>query len=172
MDYLAKKKNLIVGDTGKSLLGNTLVLIAPAGSGIKLDLKPGADVAGALGGGKLALAEVSSVPAGKYAKAAFEKLGIWSKVEPNVVQSDNVRAALAFVARGEAKLGVVYATDAKSDPKVEVVATFPEDSHAPIVYPIAVVAASHNGDAKTFVDFLSSEEAKATFTEQGFKVLP
>jgi molybdate transport system substrate-binding protein len=171
MDYLANKK-LIADDTRKSLLGNSLVLIAPAGSGTKLELKPGADVAGALGGGKLALAEVSSVPAGKYAKAAFEKLGIWSKVEANIVQSDNVRAALAFVARGEAKLGVVYATDAKSDPKVEVVATFPEDTHPPIVYPIAVVAASHNSDAKAFIDFLSSDEAKATFTAQGFKVLP
>ena len=171
MDYLSQKK-LTVDATRKTLLGNTLVLVAPAGSGIRLDLAPGVDIVGKLAGGKIALADVKAVPAGKYAKAAFDKLGLWSSIEPNVAQSENVRAALALVARGEAQLGVVYATDAKSEPKVEVVATFPEDTHAPIVYPVALLAASANADDKAFDDFLSSDEAKAIFTAQGFKVLP
>ena len=170
MDYLAKKK-LLKDGTQRSILGNTLVLVAPAGSNVKLELKPGADIAGALGGGKIAVCDVKAVPAGKYAKASFEKLGLWAAVEPNVAQSENVRAALAFVARGEAKLGVVYATDAKAEPKVEVVAIFPDDSHAPIVYPDAQIAASTNADAKAFLDFLSSDEAKAIFAKQGFRIL-
>lgn len=170
MDYLAKK-SLIVDATRRSLLGNTLVLVAPAGSGVKLELKQGVDLAGALAGGKLAVGDVKAVPAGKYAKAALEKLGAWAAVEPSLAQSENVRAALTLVARSEAKLGIVYGTDAKVEPKVEVVAVFPEDSHAPIVYPDAVVAASKNADAKAFVEFLSSDEAKAIFAAQGFKIL-
>ena len=170
MDHLSQKK-LTAEATRKTLLGNALVLVAPAGSGIKLELAAGADLAGKLADGKIALADIKAVPAGKYAKAAFDKLGLWSSIEANVVQSENVRAALALVARSEAKLGVVYATDAKAEPKVEVVATFPADSHAPIVYPVAVTAASTNADAKAFVDFLSSDEAKAIFAAQGFKVL-
>ena len=171
MNYLSQKK-LTVEATRKTLLGNTLVLVAANGSGIKLELAPGADISGTLAGGMIALADVKAVPAGKYAKASFDKLGLWSSIEANVAQSENVRAALALVAHGDAKLGVVYATDAKSEPKVEIVATFPEDSHAPIVYPVAVTAASTNADAKAFVDFLSSDEAKSIFTAQGFKVLP
>jgi molybdate transport system substrate-binding protein len=170
MDYLNKKK-LIKDGTQHAILGNTLVLVAPAGSGIKLDLKPGADIAGVLGGGKIAICDVKAVPAGKYAKASFEKLGLWAAVEPNIAQSENVRAALAFVARSEAKLGVVYATDAKAEPKVEVIATFPDDSHAPIVYPGAQIAASTNADDQAFLDFLSSTDAKAIFAKQGFLIL-
>jgi len=113
MDYL-DKKHLIKTDTRKNLLGNELVLVAAAKSGLKLDLKPGADLAGLLGSEKLAMCEVKSVPAGKYGKAALGKLGLWASVEKNVAMSENVRAALAFVARGEAKLGIVYATDAKA----------------------------------------------------------
>src|SRR5262249_13075666 len=120
MDYL-DKKNLIKADTRKNLLGNELVLVAQAGSGLKVDLKAGTDLAGVLRSEKLAMGEVKSVPAGKYGKAALEKLGLWSSVEKNVAMSENVRAALALVARGEAKLGIVYATDAKAEPNVEIV---------------------------------------------------
>jgi molybdate transport system substrate-binding protein len=172
MDHLSKAE-LIVGGTRKSLLGNTLVLVAAAGSGLKADLTPGADLAGLLAGGKLAVADVKAVPAGKYAKAALESLGLWAKVEASLAQTENVRAALALVARKEARLGIVYGTDAKSEPGVEVLATFPETSHAPIVYPVAVTtAAKDKGDAKAFVDFLGSAGAKAIFEAQGFKVLP
>jgi molybdate transport system substrate-binding protein len=170
MDYLLGK-SLIKSGTQHTILGNTLVLVAPAGSGVKLELKPGVDIAAALGGGKIAICDVKAVPAGKYAKAALEKLGLWAAVAPNIAQSENVRAALAFVARSEAKLGVVYATDAKVEPKVEVVATFPDDSHPPIVYPDAAIATSTNPDNAAFLDFLASDEAKAIFVKQGFRIL-
>jgi molybdate transport system substrate-binding protein len=171
MDYL-DKKDLIKTDTRKNLLGNELVLVAAAGGGLKLDLKSGADLAGLLGSEKLAMAEVKSVPAGKYGKAALEKLGIWSAVEKNVAMSENVRAALALVARGEAKLGIVYATDAKAEPKVEVVGVFPDDSHPPIIYPVALVASGTNPDAGEFLSFLSSPDATDIFKAQGFTILP
>src|SRR5262245_13898068 len=167
MDYVAEKK-LIKGETRKTLLGNSLVLVAPKDSGMKLELKSGADLAGALAGGKLAVGDVKAVPAGKYAKAALEKLGLWASVEANLAQAENVRAALALVARGEAKLGIVYATDAKAEKQVEVAGVFPEDSHPPIVYPVAVIATSKNPDAEAFVTYLSSPKAQALFTTQGF----
>jgi len=170
MDYL-DKKGLIKADTRKNLLGNQLVLVAAAGSGVKIELAPGADLAGALGDGKLAMGEVKSVPAGKYGKAALDKLGLWTSVEKNVAMTENVRAALALVARGEAKLGIVYATDAKAEPKVEVAGIFPEDSHPPIIYPVALTAAGNNPDAAEFVSFLSSPEAAAIFKAQGFTIL-
>jgi molybdate transport system substrate-binding protein len=170
MDDL-ESKNLIAKDTRKNLLGNSLVLIAPAGEAKTIELKPGTDLAASLGGGKLAVAEVKSVPAGKYAKAALEKLGLWAGVEPHLAMAENVRAALTLVARGEAPLGIVYATDARSENKVEVVGTFPEDSHPPIIYPVALVAASANPDAKEFFAFLFSEDAGKIFASQGFQVL-
>lgn len=171
MNYLDKKQ-LIKSDTRRNLLGNALVLVAASGSGLKVTLAPGADLAGTLAGGKLAMGEVKSVPAGKYGKAALEKLGLWNSVEKNVAMSENVRAALAFVARGEAKLGIVYATDAKAEPKVEVAGIFPEDSHPPIIYPAALTAAGTNADAGDFLAFLSSPQAGDIFTMQGFTVLP
>lgn len=171
MNYVEERK-LIKHGTRKTLLGNALVLVAAKDSGIKIELKKGADLAGALAGGKLAVGDVKAVPAGKYAKAALESLGLWASVEGSLAQAENVRAALAFVARGEAKLGIVYATDAKAEPQVEVAGTFPEDSHPPIVYPVAVIATSTNPDAQAFLDFLSSPEAGAIFTAQGFTVLP
>lgn len=170
MNYLDEKK-LIKADTRKVLLGNVLVLVTAKDTGLKLELKPGADLAGALAGGKLAVADVKGVPAGKYAKAALEKLGLWASVEASLAQSENVRAALALVARGEAKLGIVYATDAKAEPKVEVAGAFPEDSHAPIVYPAAVISASKNPDAEAFVTYLSSPKAQEIFTAQGFTIV-
>jgi len=126
---------------------------------------------GALAGGKLALGDVKGVPAGKYAKAALEKLGLWASVEKSLAQSENVRAALALVARGEARLGIVYATDAKAEPKVEVAAVFPEDSHPPIVYPAAVISSSTNPDSQAFVTYLSSARAQEIFLAQGFTIL-
>jgi molybdate transport system substrate-binding protein len=164
-------KNFIATDTRKNLLGNTLVLIAPAGSGKTIALKSGTDFAVALGGGKLSVAEVKSVPAGRYAKAALEKLGMWAGVEPHLAMSENVRAALTLVARGEAPLGIVYGSDAKAESKVDVVGVFPEDSHPPIIYPAAIVAASTNPDAKAFFAFLSSAAAGKIFAPHGFKPL-
>ena len=170
MDELAGK-GLLAEGTRKSLLGNTLVLVAPAGSGIKLELKAGADLAGALAGGKLAVADVKAVPAGKYAKEALTALGLWAGVEGAMVQAENVRAALALVARDEAKLGIVYATDAVSEPKVEVVAVFPEASQKPIVYPVAVLKASANPDDADLLAFIESPAAATIFEKEGFQIL-
>ncbi len=168
MDHLAGK-GLIAKDTRVDLVGNRLVLIAPAGSPTALGLEPGVDLAAALGDGRLAVADVKAVPAGKYARAALEHLGAWSGVADRLAQAENVRAALALVAQAEAPLGIVYATDAKAEPKVRVVAVFPASSHPPIVYPGAVVASSPDvGGAKTFLDFLSSREAAAIFAAHGF----
>jgi molybdate transport system substrate-binding protein len=164
-------KGLVAPGTRKSLLGNSLVLVAPAGSGVKLEPKEGADFSAALAGGKLAVADVKAVPAGKYAKAALEKLGLWAGLEPSLAQAENVRAALALVARGEAKLGIVYATDAKSEPKVEVVGVFPEASHPPIVYPVAELKAAANPDARAFLAFVEGPEAGAIFKAGGFDAL-
>ncbi|MBN9452862.1 MAG: molybdate ABC transporter substrate-binding protein [Bosea sp.] len=170
MDYAAGK-NLIRPDTRVSLLANRIVLVAGKDSTAKLDLKPGADVAGAVGAGRLAMGNVDSVPAGKYGKAALEKLGAWDKVKDKIAQADNVRAALLLVSRGEAPLGIVYATDAAADPQVKVVATFPEDSHPPIVYPVAVTKDSANPDAQAFLTYLRSAAARPVFEKQGFTVL-
>ncbi len=167
-----RDKNLTVADTEKPLLGNEIVLVAPQDSTAALTITPGFDLAGALGAdGHLAMANVDSVPAGKYGKAALTKLGVWDAVSAKVVQADDVRAALAFVARGEAPLGVVYATDAAAEPKVKVVATFPADSHPPIVYPVALLASSTNPDARDFLKYLESDAAKPAFTKQGFTIL-
>jgi molybdate transport system substrate-binding protein len=170
MDYVAEKK-LIKPHTRKALLGNALVLVAAKDSSINLELKQGADLAGALAGGKLAVGDVKAVPAGKYAKAALEKLGLWAAVEASLAQAENVRAALALVARGEAKLGVVYTTDANAEKHVKIVGVFPEDSHPPIVYPVAVINSSKNPDAEAFVTYLSSPNAQEIFTAQGFTIL-
>jgi molybdate transport system substrate-binding protein len=170
MDYLAGKK-LIRPETRKVLLGNALVLVAAKHSGVKLELKQGADLAAAVAGSKLAVADVKAVPAGKYAKAALDKLGLWGSVEASLAQTENVRAALALVVRGEAKLGIVYATDAKAENGVEVAGVFPEDSHPPIVYPAAVVSSSKNRDAEDFLSYLSSPKGQELFAAQGFTVL-
>jgi len=170
MAYLSEK-NLTKKDTETKLLGNRIVLVAPADSSAATEIAPNFDLAGLLGGGKLAMANVDAVPAGKYGKAALEKLGVWASVEGNVAQAENVRAALALVATGEAPLGIVYQTDAKAEPKVKVVATFPEDSHAPIVYPVAQTAGSKDDDTPAFLKCLQSAAAKTLFEEQGFTVL-
>ncbi len=170
MDDVAKK-NLIKPDSRKNLVGNTLVLVAAAGTGLKVELEKDSNLAASLGGEKLAVGDVKSVPAGKYAKAALENLGLWASVEPNLVMQENVRSALALVARGEARLGIVYGSDAVAESKVQVVANFPETSHEPIVYPAAIIAASTNPDAQTFLTFLFSEEAQLIFKANGFTLL-
>ncbi len=148
------------------------MLVAPKDSGVSLTIAKGFDLAGALGAdGKLAMANVDSVPAGKYGKASLEKLGVWDSVSAKVAQADNVRAALAFVAKGEAPLGIVYQTDANAEPAVKVVGTFPEDSHPPIVYPVAILASSKNPDTQGFFDYLKSGKAKDIFVGQGFTVV-
>jgi molybdate transport system substrate-binding protein len=170
MDYVADKK-LIVPASRVSLLGNTLVLVAPAAAKVDLKITKGFALAEALGDGKLAVGDPKSVPAGAYAKEALTKLGVWDAVEPKVAFTDNVRSALVFVAREEAKLGIVYATDAKAEPKVRIVDTFPEDSHAPVVYPFALTAASKNPAAAEFLAFLKTLPAAKVFEAEGFTVL-
>lgn len=170
MDYLDKAKLLKPG-TRRDLLGNALVLIEPADANTKLEIAPGFGLAAAIGDGKLAVCTVASCPAGIYGKQALVKLGIWKDVEPKLAQASNVRDALMLVARGEAKFGIVYATDAKAEPKVKVVGIFPESSHAPIVYPIAIVASSSNPAAPGFVAFMTSQAAVKILTDQGFTVL-
>ena len=164
MDYLAAK-NLIKPQTRADIIGNTLVLIEAKGA--KIDVKL-ADLPASLGQDKLALGEVTSVPAGKYAKAALKKLGQWQDVEKNVVGQENVRSALALVARGEAKLGIVYGSDAVAEAKVEVAAVFPEDSHAPIRYPATVTENSTNVAATGLLAFLKGPEAQVIFKKDGF----
>jgi len=170
MDYGAQKK-LIKDDTRVNLLGNTLVLIAPKNSKIEhAAIAPGFDLAKLAGGGRIATGDVTAVPVGIYAKAALEKLGVWSSVEPKMAMTANVRAALVLVARGEAPLGIVYSTDAKVEPGVKVVGVFPEDSHDPIVYPVAATA-SAKPEATAYLAFLRSQAAKAIFETYGFAVL-
>jgi molybdate transport system substrate-binding protein len=171
MDYVAKTK-LIKDDTRSNLLGNRLVLIAPRSSTVSLKIADGFDLAGALGDGRLAVADVKAVPAGKYALAALQKLGVWDSVEPKLAQAENVRAALALVAQGEAPLGIVYETDAAAELKVKIVAAFPDDTHPPIIYPIAVTAAAKDADAAVaFITYLKSPDGQAAFTKQGFTIL-
>jgi molybdate transport system substrate-binding protein len=171
MDYLQERK-LIQDASRDTLLGNALVLVAPTDKAKPFTLAKGADLAGAAGEGRIAVCTVTSCPAGKYAKEALGNLGMWATVEPKLAQADNVRAALALVAQSEVPFGIVYATDAKAEPKVKVVATFPEDSHKPVAYPVALTAASKNPDSASLLTYLRSPEAKAIFEGQGFTVLP
>ena len=170
MDYVAEKK-LIKDDTRVNLLGNRIVLVAPKDKASTVEIKEGFDLAGLVGDGKLAMGAVDSVPAGKYGKAALEKLGVWSSVEGKVAGAESVRAALALVSRGEAPYGIVYQTDAAADPGVAVVGTFPEDSHPPIIYPVAILSESKSAVSAAYLDFLKSDKAAPFFTEQGFTIL-
>jgi molybdate transport system substrate-binding protein len=168
MDYLAEK-SLIDPATRATLLTNKLVLIAPADKPITVELKQGMDLKAAVKGGKLAIANPDSVPAGKYAKEALEHFGAWAGVEADTARAENVRATLRFVETGEAAAGIVYATDAKaSGDKVVVVAEFPADSHTPITYPAAIMAGKAEGPGREFTAFLTSPEAKAAFESAGF----
>ncbi|MGU3405554.1 molybdate ABC transporter substrate-binding protein [Methylobacterium brachiatum] len=173
MDY-AEKAGTVTPGSRIDLLRNALVLIAAGqktvGSDPQVALAPdfGATLTRMLGGGKLAMATIDAVPAGKYGKAALEKLGAWESVKGQVAQAENVRAALLLVARGEAPLGIVYATDAAAEPNVHVVATFPSDSHPPIIYPAALIKESRNPDAATLLTYLRSPVARGAFERQGF----
>lgn len=170
MDY-AIGKRAINEPTRVNLLGNSLVLIAPKDSGIdNVAIGPGLDLAKLAGPGKITTGDVKAVPAGKYARAALEKLGAWQAAEPKFAMAENVRAALTLVARGEAVLGIVYATDAKIERGVRIVGTFPAESYPPIIYPVAATA-SAQPEAAGYLAFLRSSTAKAIFEKYGFSFL-
>lgn len=169
MDELAGK-GLIRASTRRDLLTNTLVLVAPEASTLRMAIVPGFPLARALGEGRLATGEVDSVPAGIYAKQALQKLGVWPSVSGRIAGAANVRAALLLVEHGEAPLGIVYATDAQADHRVHVVGVFPESSHPPILYPVARLARSASPDAAGFLAFLESPAGKAMFLARGFGV--
>ena len=169
MNYLAERK-LIVAASRRDLLTNRLALIAPADTKVALKVGKGMPLAKALGSGRLAVAG-PDVPAGKYARASLTALGAWDSVSGKLVQAENVRAALQFVARGETPLGIVYDTDAKVERKVRIVGLFPDGSHPKIVYPAAVVASSKNPDAAKFLAFMRTPKAAAVFRKYGFVVL-
>jgi molybdate transport system substrate-binding protein len=167
MDYL-QERNLLAPVTRVNVVSNSLVLIAPADSTVKLHVSSGFKLADALGAnGRLATGDPTAVPVGRYAQAALTNLGVWSSVEKRIVGADNVRTALNFVARGEAPLGIVYATDARSEPKVKVLDTFPASSHEPITYPAAATSIGGDEGAK-FVVFLNGVKARAIFDNAGF----
>src|ERR1700759_2285202 len=168
MDYL-DNKGLIQHDTRANLLGNRLVLVAGKDVNATITIAPHFDLLGALKGGRLAMADPDSVPAGKYGRTALTSLGIWNSVVNRVVNAENVRVALAYVARGEAPLGIVYETDAKAEPKVKLAGGFPESSHAPILYPEALTKDA-KPEAKAFFAYLSSPAAHAVFAKDGFRV--
>jgi len=170
MDYGAQKK-LVQDDTRLNLLGNRLVLIAPKDAKIgEVTIAAGFDLAKLAGDGRIATGDVHAVPVGLYAKAALEKLGAWAAVEPKMAMAENVRAALVLVARGEAPLGIVYATDAKVEPGVKIIGVFPEDSHPPIVYPVALTT-NAKPEAMQYLTFLRSQAAKSVFEGYGFSYL-
>jgi molybdate transport system substrate-binding protein len=170
MDYAISKKN-INEPTRVNLLGNSIVLIAPKDSKIdNVTIAQGFDLAKLAGDGKIATGDVKSVPVGKYAQAALEKLGAWEAAAPKFAMAESVRAALALVARGEAVLGIVYSTDAKVEPGVKIVGTFPADSHPPIIYPVAATSTA-KPDATDYLAFLKTSAAKTIFEKYGFKFL-
>ena len=169
MDYLAKR-SLIKPETRLNFLGNKLVLIASTGS-VDVAIGPNFPLAQALGNGRLAIANPASVPAGKYGKAALEALGVWTSVEGRLAPAPDVRATLKLVSHREAPLGIVYQTDAVTDQGVDIVGTFPAPSHPPIVYPLAVTAASTNPTAKSYIAFLQSDAVKPALGLQGFALL-
>jgi len=170
MEYLTEHK-LIKPDTRVNLLGNRLVLIAPLDSKLdKVEIAKGFDITKLAGDGRIAVADVKAVPAGLYAKAALESLGAWPAAEPKLAMAENVRATLAFVARGETPIGIVYETDAKVEPKVKIVGVFPESSHLPVIYPVAATATAGPGAAR-YLNFLQTNAAKSIFEKYGFSFL-
>jgi len=169
MDELAQH-SLIRPDTRRNLLGNHLVLVEPASSHARIEIVSHFDLAAALGGGRLAVADPDSVPAGKYAKAALMALGVWDSVAGRIAGAENVRVALEYVARGDAPLGIVYTTDALAEPRVRIAATFPDTAHRPIVYPVALTTGARPL-ARDFLAFLSGPHASAIFRKDGFVVL-
>jgi molybdate transport system substrate-binding protein len=170
MDYAVGKKN-ISAPTRVNLLGNAIVLIAPKDAKIdNVTIGPGFDLSKLAGDGRIATGDVKAVPVGKYAKAALEKLGAWTAAEPKFAMAENVRAALLLVSRGEAALGIVYSSDAKVEPGVKIVGTFPADSHPAIVYPVAATTTA-KPEAAGYLAFLRSSAAKTIFEKYGFTFL-
>jgi molybdate transport system substrate-binding protein len=170
MDYGTQKK-LVKDDTRVNLLGNRLVLIAPGDSKVeRVIIGPNFPLAAMAGDGRIVTGDVRAVPVGRYAQAALEKLGLWAAVQPKLAMVENVRVALALVARGEAPLGIVYETDAKAEPKVRAIAVFPADSHPPIIYPVALTAEA-KPTATPYLEFLQSAAAKSIFEQRGFSFL-
>lgn len=170
MDRL-QEEGLIAPETRFDLLHNSIVLVAHGQNGALVEIGPEMDLSGMLGEDRLAMALVDAVPAGIYGKAALDSLGLWDSVAPKVAQADNVRAALALVSTGEAPMGIVYATDAVADDRVTVVATFPADTHPPIVYPVAALSESDNPLKSAFLDYLRGDAAREAFERQGFVVV-
>ncbi|MFL5252090.1 MAG: molybdate ABC transporter substrate-binding protein [Rhodopila sp.] len=171
MDYLADKK-LIAADTRKDLLANDLVLIAPADKHLTVTLQPGIDLLALLGAnGRIATGDPAHVPVGLYAEQSLRKLRVWNQIEPRLARTEDVRAALLLVERGEAPLGIVYSTDAKATPSVAVAAAFPADTHSPVTYPFAVTKSGDTTEARAFLKYLSGPQATAVFVARGFKVM-
>lgn len=170
MDWLAQRQ-LIVPASRTSLLGNRLVLVVPAANGARVDLAPNFDFMALLGkDGRWVTGDPANVPVGRYAQAALTQLGAWTKAQARLVRAENVRVALAFVERGEAAAGIVYATDAALSRKVRVAGVFPAGSHPPISYPVAIVARNATAAARDYVAFLSSADAAQVFSRFGFAV--
>lgn len=165
MDWLSQRRMIAAG-TRRNLLSNRLVLIAPKASPVSLKITAGMPLSATLGGGRLAIADPIAVPAGKYGKAALVKLGVWDSVAGRLAPAENVRTALAYVARGEAPLGIVYATDAHAEPRVKVVGLFPQTTHPRILYPAALTKATPTGRA--VLDYVSGPRAMAVFAAEGF----
>lgn len=171
MDYAAQHK-LIKPNTRFDLLANELVLIAAKDSKLgKVTIEKGFDIAKLAGNGRIAVADVTAVPAGRYAKAALQSLGAWAAAEPKLAMAENVRAALTYVGRGEAPVGIVYATDAAVEPKVKVIGVFPDGSHPKIIYPVAATATTNKADVTAYLAFLRGSDAKKVFEHYGFAVL-
>lgn len=172
MDYLDERR-LIEGGTRASFLSNRLVLVAPRDRPFSLQIRPGVDLAGALGRGRLAMADPDSVPAGRYGRAALQRLGLWDSVSASVIRGDNVRTALRFVETGEAAAGIVYATDARiAGSSVTIVDVFPQDAYPRISYPLAIVRGGREAAARELATFLQSSAALAVFAREGFVLTP
>jgi len=169
MDYL-QQRGLLQAGSRQDVVGNSLVLIAPASSTLQVSIGPGFDLPRLLGAGRLAVADPDSVPAGIYAREALVKLGVWGSVVPRLVRAENVRAALEYVARGDAPLGIVYRTDALVEKRVRVVGVFPTDSHPPIVYPVALTRRADQAAAR-YLAFITSPDAQPIFRKWGFEPL-
>jgi molybdate transport system substrate-binding protein len=170
MDYLEQRRLLRAGSR-HDVVGNSLVLIAPASSRLRVRITPGFGLAQALGAGRLAVADPDSVPAGIYGREALQNLGVWSTVASRLVRAENVRAALEYVARGDAPLGIVYRTDALAEKRVRIAGVFPANSHPPIVYPVALTRHA-SGAAARYLAFITGPAAQPIFRKWGFEPLP
>ena len=169
MDYLEQRR-LLQSGSRHDVVGNSLVLVAPAASPLRVRIVPGFDLAKLLGGGRLVVADPDSVPAGIYGREALRKLGVWNSVAPRLVRAENVRAALEYVARGDAPLGIVYRTDALAEKRVRIAGVFPAGSHPPIVYPVALTRHAR-GAAARYLAFITGPDAQAIFRKWGFEPL-